>query len=98
MLAEAREGQIHARSGDQSGLLLESYRSELGWPIMIRGLQEMQRSIRVVLGIEDDIETSLDQCQAKQFALAGAVFDQEDGGVRHHYIGGYQQGMCRARR
>jgi hypothetical protein len=58
----------------------------------------MQRGIRVVLGIEDDIETSLDQCEAKEFALAGAVFDQENGGVCHHYIGGYQQGMCRARR
>ena len=62
-------------------------------------LQEMQRSIRVVLGIEDDIETSLHQCEAKEFALAGAVFDQEDGGVvRHHYTGGNEQGMCRARR
>ena len=49
-------------------------------------IQEMQRSIRVVLGIEDDVEPGLDQRQAKQLALAGAVFDQEDGGVRHHYI------------
>ena len=52
------------------------------------GLQEMQRGFRVVLGIEDDIETGLHQCEAKQFALAGAIFDQEDGGVYNHlYIG-----------
>jgi len=61
-------------------------------------IQEMQRSIRVVLGIEDDIETGLRERQAKQFALAGAVFDQEDGGMCHHYIKGHEQGMCRARR
>ena len=68
---------------------------------MVNGLvlQKMQRSIRVVLCIEDDIETGLSQCEAKEFALAGAVFDQEDGGVRHHYnIGRYQQGVCRDRR
>jgi hypothetical protein len=46
--------------------------------------QEMQRGIRVVLGIEDDTEGGLEQRQAKEFALAGAVFDQEDGGVRYH--------------
>lgn len=45
---------------------------------MVNGsiLQEMQRGIRVLLGIEDDIETGLGQCEAKEFALAGAVFDQ----------------------
>jgi hypothetical protein len=36
----------------------------------------------------------LRQRQTKQFALAGAVFDQGDGGVHYHYIEGYQQGMC----
>jgi hypothetical protein len=52
----------------------------------------MQRSIRVVLGIEDDIETSLHQCEAKEFTLAGAVFDQEDGGVRYHLYRGTSAG------
>ena len=37
-----------------------------------------------MLGIEGEIETGLRQRQANEFALAGAVFDQEDGGVRHH--------------
>ena len=55
-------------------------------------LQEMQCSIRIVLGIEDYIEGGLDQCQAKQLAFAGAVFDQEDGGVRHHYMRGISAG------
>jgi hypothetical protein len=44
----------------------------------------MERRLRVILDIEGNIETGLGQRQAKQFALAGAVFDQEDGGVRHH--------------
>ncbi len=45
---------------------------------MVNGsvLQEMQRGIRVLLCIEDDIKAGLDQCEAKEFALAGAVFDQ----------------------
>ena len=38
--------------------------------------------------MEGDVETGLNQREAEQFALAGAVFDQEDGGVRHHYIRG----------
>jgi hypothetical protein len=38
------------------------------------------------------------QSEVRQFALAWAVFDQEDGGVRHHNIEGHQPGMCRARR
>ena len=58
-------------------------------------IQEMQRGICVGFGIESAVESGLGQCQTKEFALAGAVFDQEDGGVRHHYIEGYQQGMCR---
>jgi hypothetical protein len=44
----------------------------------------MQRGLRVVLGVESDIEFGLSQSQAKQFALAGAVIDQENGGVGHH--------------
>jgi len=59
-------------------------------------LEVAERRLRVVLGIEDDIETGLDQRQAKQLALAWAVFDQEDGGMCHHYIRGHQQGMCQA--
>ena len=47
-------------------------------------LQKMQRSFRVMLGIEGNIVAGSRQCEAKEFALAGAVFDQEDGGVRHH--------------
>jgi len=43
-----------------------------------------ERRLRVVLRIQRDIEAGLRQREAKQFALAGAVFDQEDGGVRHH--------------
>ena len=44
----------------------------------------MECRLRVLLGIEGDIEIGLRQREAKQFALAGAVFDQEDGVVRHH--------------
>jgi hypothetical protein len=59
----------------------------------------MECRLRVVLGIEGDIETGLRQREAKQFALARAVFDQEDGGVGRHreeYIsrecaGGYDE-------
>ena len=36
-------------------------------------IQEMQRRIRVVLGIEHGIETGLGQCYSKQRALAEAV-------------------------
>ena len=46
--------------------------------------QEMERGLRVMLGIEGDIETGLRERQTKQLAFAGAVFDQEDGGVHHH--------------
>jgi len=44
----------------------------------------MQRGFRIVLGIKCDIEAGLCQCEAKQFALAGAIFDQEDGEVYKH--------------
>ena len=56
-------------------------------------IQEMQRGVRVVLDIEDDIEAGLHQCEAKEFALAGAVFDQENGGVRHHLYRGISAGI-----
>ncbi len=36
--------------------------------------------------MEGDVETGLGQGEAKEFAFAWAVFDQEDGGVRHHNI------------
>ena len=52
--------------------------SELG------GTQEMQRGLSVMRGIESDIESGLSRSQAKQFALAGAVFDPLDGGVGHY--------------
>ena len=60
--------------------------------------QKMKRGFRIVLCVEHDIEAGLGERQAKQLAVAGAVFYQEDGGVRHHYKRRYQQGMCRARR
>ena len=63
--------------------------------MVIPVIQEMQRSIRVVLGIKDDVETGLRQREAKEFALAGAVFDQEDGGVRHHLYRGTSAGNVR---
>lgn len=47
-------------------------------------IQEMERRFRVVLAIQRNIEAGLRQCEAKELALARAVFDQEDGGVRHH--------------
>ena len=37
-------------------------------------------------------QPGLRQRQAEQFALAGAVFDQEDGGVCHHIYNGYSAG------
>ena len=39
-------------------------------------IQEMERRLRVMLGIQRDIEAGSRQCKAKEFALAGAVFDQ----------------------
>ena len=48
-------------------------------------LEVAERRLRVMLGIEGNIEAGLGERQAKEFALAGAVFDQEDGGMRHHY-------------
>ena len=72
---------------------LEIEQNQSGDRVVVHAvLQEMQCSIRIVLGIEDYIEGGLDQCQAKQLAFAGAVFDQEDGGVRHHYMRGISAG------
>ncbi|MEO6308707.1 MAG: hypothetical protein ABIO96_10035 [Nitrospiraceae bacterium] len=61
-------------------------------------IQEMQRSIRVVLGIENNIKIGSKQRQSKQLTLDWALFDQKDDGCVTIYIGGYQQGMCRARK
>ena len=46
--------------------------------------------------MERDVEAGLGQGEAKEFAFAWAVFDQEDGRVRHHYRRRHQQGLCRA--
>ena len=44
---------------------------------MVRSVfKKMKRRFRVMLGIEGDIETGLGQREAKEFALAWAVFDQ----------------------
>ena len=43
--------------------------------------QEMKRRLHVMLGAQRDIETGLRQCEAEQFAFAGAVFDQQNGGM-----------------
>jgi hypothetical protein len=40
------------------------------------GLTKSTRQTKQTIGIECDIETGLSQSQAKEFALAGAVFDQ----------------------
>jgi hypothetical protein len=75
-----------ARSGDHTGHLTR--RASEGIMGVVRPvLKKVERCIRVMLRIEGDIEASLHQRQAKEFALAGAVFDQEDGGVRHHIEG-----------
>jgi hypothetical protein len=47
-------------------------------------LKKTEGRFRVLFSIEDDIEAGLGQRQAKEFAFAWAVVDQEDGGVRHH--------------
>jgi hypothetical protein len=54
--------------------------------LVIPVIQEMQRGLSVMLGIQRNIETGLHQCEAKEFAFAWAVFDQEDGGMRCHNI------------
>jgi len=46
--------------------------------------QEMECRLRVILGIEGDIESRLSQRQTKEFTFAGAVFDQENGGMPRH--------------
>jgi D-Tyr-tRNAtyr deacylase len=52
--------------------------------LVIPVIQELQRGFRIVLGIERDIESGLSHSQAKQFALAWAVFNQEGGGMRYY--------------
>jgi len=50
-----------------------------------------------MLGIEGNINAGSRQRQAEELALAWAVFDQEGEGCVTIYIGGHQQGMCRAK-
>ena len=47
-------------------------------------LQEMERRLRVKLRIQRNTEAGFCQREAKQLTLAWAVFDQENGGMRHH--------------
>ena len=44
--------------------------------VMRAVIKEMECRLRVMLGIQRYIETGLRERQAKQLALAGAVFDQ----------------------
>jgi hypothetical protein len=44
--------------------------------LVIPVIQEMQGRLRVMLGIQHNIEAGSRQRQAKEFALAWAVFDQ----------------------
>jgi len=44
----------------------------------------MHCTISLMLGIENNVEIGSEQRQAKEFVLAGAVVDQEDGGGRLH--------------
>jgi len=78
---------LDARSGRPiQASLWGSKRASLEGPlgVVYAVIQEMERRLGVMLGIEGNIEAGSRQCEAKEFALAGAVFDQEDGGVRHH--------------
>lgn len=58
-------------------------------------IQKLKCRFGVLLNRERDIKPGLRQREAKEFALAGAVVDQEDGVMRHHYREEYQQGLCR---
>ena len=44
--------------------------------LVIPVIQKMQRLLGVMFGIEGDVEIGMRQREAKQFAPAGAVFDQ----------------------
>jgi hypothetical protein len=57
----------------------------------------LERRIGALLGMEHHGEAGLGEGEAEEFAFAWAVFDQEDGGMRHHYRRGYQQGLCRVK-
>jgi hypothetical protein len=54
-------------------------------------LKKTESGFGVLFGMEGDDEAGLGQCEAKEFAFARAVFDQEDGGVRHHDWRGYRR-------
>jgi len=60
-------------------------------------VQKVKCRLGVLFGREGDGQAGLYQRQAKQFALAWAVVDEEDGVMRHHYKERYQQGLCRER-
>lgn len=47
--------------------------------------QESKRPFGILLGRECDIQAGLRQRQAKEFSLARAVFNQENGGMHRHY-------------
>jgi hypothetical protein len=79
---------LDARSGRPiQASLLERIRASVDGQSVIPVIQKVQRGLRVVLGTEDDIETGLCECEAKQLALAGAVFDQENEGCGTIYKG-----------
>jgi hypothetical protein len=68
---------LDARSGRPiQATLLERKRASLVGRMVIPIIQKVQRCVHVVLGVEGDVEAGLCQRKAKQFALAGAVFDQ----------------------
>lgn len=85
---------LNARSGDHTSRLAKrALASRLGVVRLV--LKKTEGRFGVLLGMEGDIEAGLGQGEAKEFAFAWAVFDQEDGGVRHH-IKMTSQGLCRA--
>ena len=77
---ESRLGSLLAGCGEAAGMV--SVLAE-------RAASEGPRSTRAVeptpaTSLGEYWGADLRQCEAKQFTLAGAVFDQENGGMRHH--------------
>ena len=64
-------------SGPIQATLLDRILASLVGRMVIPVIQKMQRCFDVVLGVESDVATGLRQREAKQFALAGTVLDQE---------------------
>ena len=58
--------------------------------------KKAERRIAVLLGIERHVEACLSEREAKEFAFAWAIVDQEDGGMRRH-IEMTSQGLCRTK-